>query len=173
MAKAMVKCYSFRFTIHAGDEPSKPLRTANSRHHGFGLADESSKTDVASSTQCMEKQDASKLDDSWKNKQLPPIPGLHLRKVQRNRAVSPHPPIEVSERISTPWHAQTHRQQLYPQPVQQSSSGVKSKSHPRDSAISLPRSLIPVRRSPADGFLAQSTPSAGSVHKQCPYVHPK
>jgi hypothetical protein len=172
----MVKSYNFKLTIHAGDGHSKPLRTVKSKHHVFGLADESSKTDVANSTQCTDTQGTSKLDDSWKNKQLPPIPGLHLRKVQRNCAVSRYPPIEDSERISTPWHTQTHRQQLYPQPVQQSSSGIKYGSHPGDSAISLPRSLIPVRRPPADGSLAQFTPSAGSsmpVHQPRLYAHPR
>ena len=162
MAKSMVRSYSFKFTVHAGEGQSKPLRTVKSKRRRFGLPDESSKTDVGSST-----QDTSKLDDSCKNKQLPPIPGLHLRKVQRNRAVSPYPPIEDSEPTSTPWHAQTHRQRLYPRAVQQSSSGVKSRSHPRDSAISLPRSLVPVHR---------STPPTGSsvtVHKQRRNAHPK
>lgn len=154
MAKSMVKSYSFKFTVHAGD--------GRSRHRGFRLPDESSKTDPASST-----QGTSKLDDSCKNKRLPPIPGLHLRKVQRNCAVSPYPTIEDSEPISTPWHAQTHHQRLYPRSVQQSSSGVKSESHPQDSAVSLPRSLIHVHR---------STPPTGSsmtVHKQRPNAYPK
>lgn len=176
MAKAMVTGYSFKLTIHAGDGHSKPFRTVKSRHHIFGLADDNSKTNVANSTQYTDTQGASKLDDSWKDKQLPPIPGLHLRKVQRNRATSRYPPIEDSEGISTPWHAQTHRQELYPHPVQQSSSGVKFKLHPGDSAVSLLRSLIPVRRPLADGSLSQSTPSAGSsmtVHKSRPYAHPR
>lgn len=162
MAKAMVRSYSFKFTIHAGDGHSKSSRIVKPKHHEFGLPDETSKTNV----------DTSKLD---KNKQLPPIPGLHLRKVQR--AVPPYPRTEDSEPISTPWHAQTHRQQLYPQPVQQSSSGVvKSGSHPRDSAISLPRSLLAIHRYPADKPLGQFAQHAGSsttVHTQRIYVHPK
>jgi len=167
MAKDMVKNYNFVFTLPRKDGRSKPLRTVKPRRHGFGLPDEGSRPDVGSPTQYGEKQDTSQEDDSWKNKQLPPIPGLHLRKVQRNRVLSPYPPFKDDEQTSTPWHAQTHHQQLYPQSVQQSSSGVKSAPHPQDSAISLPRSLAPVRRSPVDRSLEISTGN------QRPYVHPK
>ena len=166
MAKDMVKNYCFEFTL---DGPLGMRR-------GLGLPDKGSKIDVASSAQYGEKKDTSKVADSGKNKQLPPIPGLHLRQVQRRLVVPPppYPPIKDNEQISTPWHAQTHQQQLYPQSVQQSSSGVKFDPLPQDSAISLPCSFAPVRRSPVDRSLAKSTPpgSSTTVHKR-PYVHPK
>jgi hypothetical protein len=175
MAKTMVKNYCFEFTLDRRDAVSKPLRTVKPRRHGSDLPDKGSRADIASSTQHGEKQESSKLDDSPKNKQLPPIPGLKLRNFQRNRVVSPYPPINDNEQTSTPWHAQTHHQQLYPRSVQQSSSGVKSEPRPQDSAISLPRSLAPVRRAPADRPLEQSRPpgSSTTVHRQRPYVHPK